>query len=76
MIFDFVLCTYATACLKKNRRKAGGVSCFRFQYEYDKVKIALRDVQFWSKIELVITNRTPSARFVRQYSDVNGSSLK
>ena len=54
-------CCYATA-LRKNGRKAGGVSCFRFQNEYNKVEIALRVVQFWSEIKLVITNRTPASR--------------
>ena len=33
----------------------GGVYCFRFQNEYNKVEIARRDVRFWSKIKLVIT---------------------
>ena len=36
-------------------RKAGGVSCFRFQNEYNKVEIALCVVQFWSEIKCVIT---------------------
>ena len=43
MSFDFV--------------RLGGVSCFRFQNECNKVEIALRVVQFWSEIKLVITNR-------------------
>ena len=46
----------------KTGRKAGGVSCFRFQNEYNKVEITLRVVQFWSEIKLVITNRTPASR--------------
>ena len=28
---------------------------------YNKLKIALRVVQFWSEIKLVITNRTPAS---------------
>ena len=39
-----------------------GVSCFRFQHEYNKVEIALCVVKFWSEIKLVITSRTPSLR--------------
>ena len=38
------------------------VSCFRFQHEYNKVEIAVRVVQFWSEIKLVITSRTPTSR--------------
>ena len=50
------------AMLRRRRtgRKAGGVSCFIFQNECNKVEIALRVVQFWSEIKLVITNRTPA----------------
>ena len=47
---------------RRTGRKAGGVSCFRFQNECNKVEIALRVVQFWSEIKLVITNRTPASR--------------
>ena len=47
---------------RKTGRKAGGVSCFRFQNECNKVEIALCVVQFWSEIKLVITNRTPALR--------------
>ena len=36
--------------------KAGGVSCFRFQKEYNKVEIAPRVVLLWLEIEVVITN--------------------
>ena len=36
-----------------------GTAC-RFQNECNKVEIALRVVQFWSEIKLVITNRTPA----------------
>ena len=50
MPFDFVF------SLKKNGRKAGGVSCFRFQNDDNKVEIALRVQQFWSEIKLVIKN--------------------
>ena len=32
------------------------------QNECNKVEIALRVVQFWSEIKLVITNRTPASR--------------
>ena len=46
----------------KTGRKAGGVSCFRFQNEYNRVEMTLRVVQFWSEIKLVITNRTPASR--------------
>ena len=38
-----------------------GAAC-RFQNECNKVEIALRVVQFWSEIKLVITNRTPASR--------------
>ena len=34
----------------------------RFQNKCNKVEIALRVVQFWSEIKLVITNRTPASR--------------
>ena len=47
---------------RRTGRKAGGVSCFRFQNECNKVEIALRVVQFWSEIKLVITNRTSASR--------------
>ena len=40
---------------RRTGRKAGGVSCFRFQNECNKVEIALRVVQFWSEIKRVIT---------------------
>ena len=33
-----------------------------FQNKCNKVEIALRVVQFWSEIKLVITNRTPASR--------------
>ena len=49
---------YATA-LKKNGRKGGSVSCYRFQNKY-KVETALRAVELWSEIKLAITNRTPA----------------
>ena len=38
------------------------MSCFRFQNKCNKVEIALRVMQFWSEIKLVITNRTPASR--------------
>ena len=38
------------------------VPACRFQNECNKVEIALRVVQFWSEIKLVITNRTPASR--------------
>ena len=38
------------------------VAACRFQNECNKVEIALRVVQFWSEIKLVITNRTPASR--------------
>ena len=49
-------------CRRRTGRKAGGVSCFRFQNECNKVEIALRVVQFWSEIKLVITNRPSASR--------------
>ena len=38
------------------------VAACRFQNECNKVEIALRVVQFWPEIKLVITNRTPASR--------------
>ena len=49
-------------CRTRTGRKAGGVSFFRFQNEYNKVEIALSGGQFWSEIKLVITNRIPASR--------------
>ena len=44
-------------------KKTNVVACSRrFQNECNKVEIALRVVQFWSEIKLVITNRTPASR--------------
>ena len=42
--------------------KQTNVAARRFQNECNKVEIALRVVQFWSEIKLVITNRTPASR--------------
>ena len=42
--------------------KQTSVAVCRFQNECNKVEIALRVVQFWSEIKLVITNRTPASR--------------
>ena len=42
--------------------KQTNVAACRFQNECNKVEIALRVVQFWSEIKLVITNRTPALR--------------
>ena len=42
--------------------KQTSVGACRFQNECNKVEIALRVVQFWSEIKLVITNRTPASR--------------
>ena len=42
--------------------KQTNVAACRFQNESNKVEIALRVVQFWSEIKLVITNRTPASR--------------
>ena len=42
--------------------KQTSVAACRFQNECNKVEIALRVVQFWSEIKLVITNRTPASR--------------
>ena len=38
------------------------VPACRFQNECNKEEIALRVVQFWTEIKLVITNRTPASR--------------
>ena len=61
MSFDFVrlLLCYRAEEVPEGRRE---VSCFRFQNECNKVEIALRVVQFWCEIKLVITNRTPASR--------------
>ena len=65
-LYKYVLrfCSLVAMLPRRRRtgRKAGGVSCFRFQNECNKVEIALRVVQFWSEIKLVITNRTPASR--------------
>ena len=42
--------------------KQTSVAACRFQNERNKLEIALRVVQFWSEIKLVITNRTPASR--------------
>ena len=42
--------------------KQTSVAACRFQNECNKVEIAIRVVQFWSEIKLVITNRTPASR--------------
>ena len=42
--------------------KQTSVAACKFQNECNKVEIALRVVQFWSEIKLVITNRTPASR--------------
>ena len=42
--------------------KQTNVAACRFQNECNKVEIALRVVQFWSEIKLVITNPTPASR--------------
>ena len=65
-LYKYVLrfCSLVAMLPRRRRtgRKAGGVSCFRFQNECNKVEIALRVVQFWSEIKLVITNRTTASR--------------
>ena len=65
-LYKYVLrfCSLVAMLPRRRRtgRKAGGVSCFRFQTECNKVEIELRVVQFWSEIKLVITNRTPASR--------------
>ena len=38
------------------------VAACSFQNECNKVEIALRVVQFWSEVKLVITNHTPASR--------------
>ena len=42
--------------------KQTSVAACRFENECNKVEIALRVVQFWSEIKLVITNRTTASR--------------
>ena len=42
--------------------KQTSVAACRFQNGCNKVEIALRVLQFWSEIKLVITNRTPAWR--------------
>ena len=42
--------------------KQTSVAACRFQNECNKVEIALRVVQFWSEIKLMITNRTTASR--------------
>ena len=64
-LYKYVLrfCSLVAMLPRRRRtgRKAGSVSCFRFQNECNKVEIALRVVQFWSEIKLVITNRTSAS---------------
>ena len=57
-------CCYVTRWGKFGRVfcKQTSVAACRFQNECNKVEIALRVVQFWSEIKLVITNRTPASR--------------
>ena len=57
-------CCYVTRWGKFGRVfcKQINVAACRFQNECNKVEIALRVVQFWSEIKLVITNRTPASR--------------
>ena len=52
-------CCYVTSWGKFGRVfcKQTSVAACRFQNECNKVEIALRVVQFWSEIKLVITNR-------------------
>ena len=61
----FFACWYVTRWGKFGRvfckQTSVGAAC-RFQNECNKVEIALRVVQFWSEIKLVITNRTPASR--------------
>ena len=65
-LYKYVLrfCSLVAMLPRRRRtgRKAGGMSCFRFQNERNKVEIALRVVQFCPEIKLVITNRTPASR--------------
>ena len=57
-------CCYITGWGKFGRVfcKQTSVAACRFQNECNKVVIALRVVQFWSEIKLVITNRSPASR--------------
>ena len=57
-------CCYVTRWGKFGRVfcKQTSVAACRFQNECNKVEIALRVVQFWSEVKLVITNRTPASR--------------
>ena len=59
-----IACCYVTRWGKFGRvfSKQTSVAACRFQNECNKVEIALRVVQFWSEINLVITNRTPALR--------------
>jgi hypothetical protein len=45
-----------------NKNVSGLQKYLRFQNEYNKGEIELRVVQFWTEIQLVITNRTPASR--------------
>ena len=66
----YVTAILFACCYVTRRGKCGRVFCkqtnvaavCRFQNECNKVEIALRVVQFWSEIKLVITNRTPASR--------------
>ena len=64
ILFACVACCYVTGWGKFGREfcKQTSVAACRFQNECNKVEIALRVVQFWSEIKLVITNRTPALR--------------
>ena len=57
-------CCYVTEWGKFGRVfcKQTSVAACRFQNECNKVEIALRVVQFWSEIKLVITNCSPASR--------------
>ena len=63
--YTFILfaCCYATTFEEELEvglwRSAGGVSCFRFQNEYNKVEIALRVGQSWSEIKFFILIALP-----------------
>ena len=60
----FFACCYVTRWGKFGQVfcKQTSVAGCRFQNECNKVEIALRVVQFWSEIKLVITNRTSASR--------------
>ena len=73
---DFMYGHFVCMLLCHKMGKSGRVFCkqtsvaaCRFQNERNKVGIALRVVQFWSEINIMITNRTPALRFCNHSFD-------